>query len=101
MRTSRHTPIEHSRTYTSANITETRLIHAHSGCRRFSALHPLYIARHVGDSEMQSLRPPTTCRSEWQPNVYPASSTTLTVSTRVPTPTPNPSANQKDLIASH
>jgi hypothetical protein len=40
-RTSVHTPIAHIRTYTSANITITRLIHAQSMCFLFSALQPL------------------------------------------------------------
>src|SRR5690242_4693867 len=100
IRMSFHTFIAQSRTYRSANITENRLIHAHSPCRRFRALHPLYSDWQVGEAEMQSFRPPTMCRSEWHPKVYPASRKVFTHSTIVPTPIPNPSANQNALRAS-
>jgi hypothetical protein len=45
--------------------------------------------------EKQSDRPPTRCRSEWQPSVYPVSSTTLTSITSVPSPMPNRPSQKK------
>src|SRR6476469_2828250 len=62
-------PIEHMRTYRSANATPKRLIHAHFMCQRFKQLEQSYETFRAGCFERLSRNPPTTCRIEWQPSV--------------------------------
>src|SRR5262249_40497115 len=64
-----HTPIEHSRTYTSEKPTTTRLIQANSMCLVLSDDTQLYTPPRAAVWDTQSLHPPTRCRSEWQLNV--------------------------------
>src|SRR5262245_48550091 len=90
----------------SVNPTQNRLSHAHVMCLRFRQLEHWYALNSAGDFEISSRHPPTRCRNEWQPNVYPPSRITLITSTNDPTPMPNEplpvaaSVNQKPRIAS-
>src|SRR5262245_50456641 len=70
-------------------MTENRLHQAQVMCLRFRQLTHAYGVIPNGPRDSSSTQPPTTWRSEWQPKRYPLSSTTLTVSTSVPTPMPN------------
>ena len=51
IRTSDHTPIEHSRTYRSAKPTPNRLAHAHDICLRFRQLTQSYVRSPKGARE--------------------------------------------------
>ena len=64
-----NTPIEHSRTYASANITPTRLHQAQVMWRRLKQLTQAYAWRRTGRPDSTSSPPPTRWRSEWHPKV--------------------------------
>src|SRR5678816_4685434 len=56
-----HTPVAHKRIYISENITQNKLIHAHSICLRLKQLTHMYALRRTGEPERRSMKPPTRC----------------------------------------
>src|SRR6185503_7623938 len=97
------TPRASSRTYTSARVTEMKLIQAHSMWCRFSAemrCQTVYCARCRRVHEKQSRRPPAMWRSELQDRENPVRSVTFTKKITLPSPIRGPLAGTSDPKAS-